>query len=426
MNKQLLWFIDDAITLVHDAEGGIVYHPARLPPATADQWLATLRALVSWRSLRRPMYERVVDAAPGGQRWRCAIPRRPACIDAALALVQAVAPAPYARGPEPVPRRARQRGAARRPRQAELVPGWPIAIISAGRAARYAGARPCRRQRAACHAGAGQRAGDEPRQPAHARAQHSQRARRRSRASAWRSGQAVDAVAMARMCASMAAAVASGAPSGSGACPRSWSRGPAPLRRWRPARRPGAFPSDSMPPTKATGHCSGCLRGSGPRLCGRVCRCATRLRGRRPVARCRRRRWCRGPRSREAPGVPGGKPFLPKVLVQRPAGRPTHCAPPAPPQASDRRRISWVRLTCARRGAPAAEIGESRSPAARASLAGRHPAQDAAQRMATSQTASPPIPCPLRGERASWLHQVGPVVGDGVFQVVAVFLDRDS
>ena len=95
MNKQLLWFIDDAITLVHDAEGGIVYHPARLPPATADQWLATLRALVSWRSLRRPMYERVVDVPRLVASVALRDPGRPACIDAALALVQAVAPAPY-------------------------------------------------------------------------------------------------------------------------------------------------------------------------------------------------------------------------------------------------------------------------------------------------------------------------------------------
>ena len=67
MNQQSLWFIDDAITLVHDAEGGIVYHPARLPPATADQWLATLRALgVGLADLRRIVLEQALWVGGGG------------------------------------------------------------------------------------------------------------------------------------------------------------------------------------------------------------------------------------------------------------------------------------------------------------------------------------------------------------------------
>ena len=132
MNKQLLWFIDDAITLVHDAEGGIVYHPARLPPATADQWLATLRALVSWRSLRRPMYERVVDVPRPVASVALRDPGRPACIDAALALVQAVAPAPYTHVGLNLYRDGRDSVAPHGDRQAELVPGWPIAIVSLG------------------------------------------------------------------------------------------------------------------------------------------------------------------------------------------------------------------------------------------------------------------------------------------------------
>jgi len=132
MNKQLLWFIDDAITLAHDAEGGIVYHPARLPPATADQWLATLRALVSWRSLRRPMYERVVDVPRLVASVALRDPGRPACIDAALALVQAVAPAPYTHVGLNLYRDGRDSVAPHGDRQAELEPGWPIAIVSLG------------------------------------------------------------------------------------------------------------------------------------------------------------------------------------------------------------------------------------------------------------------------------------------------------
>lgn len=132
MNQQSLWFIDDAITLVRDAEGGIVYHPARLPPATADQWLATLRALVSWRSLRRPMYERVVDVPRLVASVALRDPGRPACIDAALALVQAVAPAPYTHVGLNLYRDGRDSVAPHGDRQAELVPGWPIAIVSLG------------------------------------------------------------------------------------------------------------------------------------------------------------------------------------------------------------------------------------------------------------------------------------------------------
>ncbi len=132
MNQQSLWFIDDPITLVQDAEGGIVYHPARLPPATADQWLATLRAHVPWRSLRRPMYERVVDVPRLVASVALRDPGRPACIDAALALVQAVAPAPYTHVGLNLYRDGHDSVAPHGDRQAELVPGWPIAIVSLG------------------------------------------------------------------------------------------------------------------------------------------------------------------------------------------------------------------------------------------------------------------------------------------------------
>lgn len=81
--------------IVADAEGGIRYFPDVVDAATADAWFATLRDGVAWTLQDRPMYDRVVaiprllasfplDAVPAG------LP-----LPAMLAVVQALAPAPY-------------------------------------------------------------------------------------------------------------------------------------------------------------------------------------------------------------------------------------------------------------------------------------------------------------------------------------------
>jgi alkylated DNA repair dioxygenase AlkB len=47
--------------LFDDAEGGIVYRPGVFDPTRVARWFDALRDGVDWHSMRRPMYDRVVD-----------------------------------------------------------------------------------------------------------------------------------------------------------------------------------------------------------------------------------------------------------------------------------------------------------------------------------------------------------------------------
>lgn len=132
MNIQVSLFVDEPFTLVHDAEGGIVYHPACVPAERAAEWLAILLAQMPWRSLRRPMYERVVDVPRLIANVALHDPERPPCLDAALAAVQALAPAPYTHVGLNLYRDDRDSVAPHGDRESDLLPGWPIAIVSLG------------------------------------------------------------------------------------------------------------------------------------------------------------------------------------------------------------------------------------------------------------------------------------------------------
>lgn len=132
MNIQVSLFADEPLTLVRDAEGGIRYHPACVPVERAAEWLAVLLAQMPWRSLRRPMYERVVDVPRLIANVALRDPERPPCLDAALAAVQAVAPAPYTHVGLNLYRDGRDSVAPHGDREPDLVSGWPIAIVSLG------------------------------------------------------------------------------------------------------------------------------------------------------------------------------------------------------------------------------------------------------------------------------------------------------
>lgn len=54
-------FPDEPLSLADDAEGGIRYWPHLIDPALAARWFAELQTEVSWKSERRPMYDRIVD-----------------------------------------------------------------------------------------------------------------------------------------------------------------------------------------------------------------------------------------------------------------------------------------------------------------------------------------------------------------------------
>ena len=134
MQSQYSLFADEAVQLVHDAEGGIRYHPACVPEEVVAGWFAALLPLVPWRSERRPMYDRIVDVPRLMASVALNDPERPACIDAALAAVQAVAPAPYARAGLNLYRDGRDSVAMHNDRIHDLAPGQPIAILSLGAA----------------------------------------------------------------------------------------------------------------------------------------------------------------------------------------------------------------------------------------------------------------------------------------------------
>lgn len=132
MNIQCSLFAPEPIAIVEDVQGGIRYHPQCVPAEAAARWMGELLACMSWRRLRRPMYERVVDVPRLIANVRLDDPRRPACLDAALAAVQAVAPAPYTHVGLNLYRDGGDSVAPHGDREPELVPGWPIAIVSLG------------------------------------------------------------------------------------------------------------------------------------------------------------------------------------------------------------------------------------------------------------------------------------------------------
>lgn len=81
--------------LVDDAQGGIRYWPGVIDPGTARHWFDVLRDGADWQALRRPMYDRVVDVPRLLAAYALDdLPQR-LPLQAMLARVQALAPAPY-------------------------------------------------------------------------------------------------------------------------------------------------------------------------------------------------------------------------------------------------------------------------------------------------------------------------------------------
>lgn len=132
MHIQTSLFAKQAQILFDDPEGGMVYHPACVAPARAQRWFDALLRAVPWRSLRRPMYARVVDVPRLVANVSLRDPSRPACLDAACAAVMRVAPAPYTHVGLNLYRDARDSVALHGDREGSLCPGQPIAILSLG------------------------------------------------------------------------------------------------------------------------------------------------------------------------------------------------------------------------------------------------------------------------------------------------------
>lgn len=81
--------------LIEDAEGGVVYRPRWLDPATAQRWFETLRDEVPWQSHQRPMYDRVVDVPRLTAGFRLASEKLPSVLRVAAELLNREVGAPF-------------------------------------------------------------------------------------------------------------------------------------------------------------------------------------------------------------------------------------------------------------------------------------------------------------------------------------------
>lgn len=133
MDMDLFAAVDDAPRmLVDDAQGGIRYWPGFVDPDTARSWFDALRDQVAWESLRRPMYDRVVDVP----RLLAAFPV--SGLPAGLPLrdmlerVQALAPAPYNSIGLNLYRDGRDSVAMHNDKLHSLADGHPITLVSLG------------------------------------------------------------------------------------------------------------------------------------------------------------------------------------------------------------------------------------------------------------------------------------------------------
>jgi len=119
-------------TLVADAEGGVRYWPALVGQAEAARWFLALREGAQWRTLQRPMYERIVDVPRLLSHY--ALDALPPGLPLAemLAAVQAVVPAAYTQVGMNLYRDGRDSVAMHNDKLHSLVPGQPIALVSLG------------------------------------------------------------------------------------------------------------------------------------------------------------------------------------------------------------------------------------------------------------------------------------------------------
>ena len=122
--------------LVDDAQGGIRYWPGAIEPAIAQAWFQVLRDGAAWQTLRRPMYDRVVDvprllAAYPVEAFPEALPLR-----ALLERVRALAPAPYTSAGLNLYRDGRDSVAMHGDKLHALAEGHPVTLVSLGAARR--------------------------------------------------------------------------------------------------------------------------------------------------------------------------------------------------------------------------------------------------------------------------------------------------
>lgn len=118
--------------VVADAEGGIRYWPDVLSPEAAGAWFQRLRTGADWRLEQRPMYERIVDVPRLLASYRVDGAPPGLHLPELLALVQALAPAPYTSVGMNLYRDGNDSVAMHGDKMHLVAAGYPITLVSLG------------------------------------------------------------------------------------------------------------------------------------------------------------------------------------------------------------------------------------------------------------------------------------------------------
>lgn len=118
--------------LFDDAEGGIFYRPGVFDPARVVRWFDALRDGVDWHSMRRPMYDRVVDVPRLVAAYRLESTDLPDPLPQIAAAVREELGQPFNTVGLNYYRDGNDSVAPHNDKLDTLVPGHPIAVLSLG------------------------------------------------------------------------------------------------------------------------------------------------------------------------------------------------------------------------------------------------------------------------------------------------------
>ena len=135
-------------TVIADAEGGVRYWPQLVGQAQAERWFTALHEGIEWRTLQRPMYERIVDVPRLLAHFELVSLPAGSLLLEMLGLVQETVPGAYTHVGLNLYRDGRDSVAMHNDKRPTLVPGEPIALVSLGGVRRMnlrakAGGRAC-------------------------------------------------------------------------------------------------------------------------------------------------------------------------------------------------------------------------------------------------------------------------------------------
>ena len=118
--------------LIEDPEGGVYYLPDVIEPKLATRWFTALRESIDWHSMRRPMYDRVVDVPRLVSSYRLESPSLPQPLPEVAARVRAELGEPFNTVGLNYYRDGNDSVAPHNDKLHTLVPGHPIALLSLG------------------------------------------------------------------------------------------------------------------------------------------------------------------------------------------------------------------------------------------------------------------------------------------------------